>query len=172
MNNAAGATAGSVRVPLLNPAEPTNFGALNVASHESGETVKVISVDSLGLPRCRLIKIDVESMEPQVLMGAADTIERLSPIIFVETTLVNGREVIRIMMRLGYSCYWHIADYYNPDNWSRNSENVFKGIHPESNLFCIPRNSSVAISGLEKVTGPEDNWQLALARLRRKATAS
>jgi len=166
MNNAAGASSGSVRVPLLNPAEPTNFGALNVASHESGEPVKVISVDSLGLPRCRLIKIDVEGMEPQVLLGAAETIERLKPIIFVETTLVNGREVIRILMRFGYACYWHIASYYNPDNWSRNPENVFLGIHPESNLLCIPRNSNIVISGLEKITGPEDNWQLALERIR------
>jgi len=171
MNNAAGASAGSVRVPLLNPAEPTNFGALNVESHESGEPVKVISVDGLGLPRCRLIKIDVEGMEPQVLLGAADTIQRLSPIIFVETTLVNGREVIRILTSLGYSCYWHIANYYNPDNWSRNPENVFGGIHPESNLICVPRSSNVVISGLEKVTGADDNWQLALERIRRKSAS-
>jgi hypothetical protein len=28
----------------------------------------------------------------------------------------------------------------------------------------------MVISGLEKITGPEDNWQLALERIRRNPT--
>lgn len=126
--------------------------------------------DSLGPPRCRLIKIDVEGMEPQVLLGGSDTIERPNRVIFVETTLVNGAKVIRIRTRRGYSCYWRVADGYNSDSWSRNSENVFSGIHPESNLRCIPRNTKV-ILGMERVTGPAYNCQLALKEIRRKSAS-
>src|SRR6266850_3946175 len=47
MNNAAGASAGSVLVPLLSPSVANNFGALNVAAQPSGERIQVITVDSL-----------------------------------------------------------------------------------------------------------------------------
>ena len=55
---------GNVLVPLLAPSVAANFGALNVASQQVGESVQVMTVDSLELPRYRLIKIDVEDMEP------------------------------------------------------------------------------------------------------------
>ncbi|HLQ78564.1 MAG TPA: FkbM family methyltransferase, partial [Terriglobia bacterium] len=135
---------------------------------QSGESIPVMTVDSLRLARCNLIKIDIEGMEPQVLSGARRTIERLRPFIFVETTMVNSKAVIEILTSLRYDCRWHIADYYNPGNYFQNSENVFQGIHPESNMVCFPREASVSTSGLEPVTGPDDNWQLALERIRKK----
>ena len=113
MNNAAGATAGAVRVPLLTPSAENNFGAVSLAGQESGEPIPMITVDSLKLARCRLIKIDVEGMEPQVLSGARRTIERLRPFLFVEATMENCREVIRLLTQFGYDCRWHIACYYN-----------------------------------------------------------
>jgi FkbM family methyltransferase len=167
MNNAAGASTGPVLVPVLNPSAANNFGGVNVASQSAGERIECVTVDSLGLTQCRLIKIDVEGMEPQVLWGSQQTIERYRPFIFVEATIDNSREVIEILTRFRYNCQWHIASYFNSDNFYQNSNNVFRDIHPESNLVCSPRESEVVIPGLEPVTGPEDNWLSALERVRK-----
>ncbi len=168
MNNAAGQNPGSVLVPLLSPSVAINFGALNVAAQQAGEPIQVITIDSLELPRCKLIKIDVEGMEPQVLLGARRTVERLRPFIFVEATLENSQEVIKVLTEFRYECCWHISDYFNPDNFFQNSNNVFSGIHPESNLVCFPREANVVTEGAELVSGPDDNWQRALERIRKK----
>ena len=48
--------------------------------------VKTLSIDSLNLPRVDLIKMDVEGMELDALMGARATIARCKPDLFVEVT--------------------------------------------------------------------------------------
>ncbi len=163
---AAGNAAGQVHIPLRDPRIEFNFGGVDVESDQEGEPVDVIELDSLGLERCDMIKIDVEGMERKVIEGAQGTIRKTRPILFVETTTVNHREVIEILRDFRYENWWHIATYYNPENFFENSENVFADIHPESNLLCFPREASVSIDGLEKVQGVDDTWRLALERIR------
>src|SRR5262249_15891523 len=67
LNNAAAEAEGAVLVPVLPPTVPNNFGALNVSEQSSGEAIPLMVIDSLGLSRCNLIKIDIEGMEPQAL---------------------------------------------------------------------------------------------------------
>ena len=57
--------------------------------------VESITVDSLVLPGCGFMKIDVEGCEPLVLDGAAATIEAFKPILCVE---IGG-----LSKRFGYS---------------------------------------------------------------------
>jgi FkbM family methyltransferase len=163
---AVGEAGGVVRVPLFDPNQQTNFGAVNLENTNDGEPVDIVTIDSFPLERCNLIKIDVEGMEARVLAGAKETIHRLRPILFVETTMVNYREVIQTLLDHRYECWWHIAAYYNPNNFFENSENVFADIHPESNVLAFPKETNTRISGLEPVLGPEDNFQAALIRLR------
>lgn len=49
-----------------------------------GDAVEVRSIDSYGLQDVALIKIDVEGYEPEVLLGAADTIARCKPLVVFE----------------------------------------------------------------------------------------
>ena len=53
-------------------------------SNATKKTVKTITVDSLKLNKCKLIKIDVEKGEWVVLEGANNTIIQHRPIIFIE----------------------------------------------------------------------------------------
>ena len=71
---AARAAAGQTVVPVLDPTAEQNFGALAAGQFDEGEPVPVMTVDSLGLAKCRLIKIDVEGSEADVLAGAHETI--------------------------------------------------------------------------------------------------
>jgi FkbM family methyltransferase len=61
-------------------------------------TVKTIMIDGLGLERLDLLKLDVEGMEPEALQGAAETIARCKPILFIET-VKSDKEVIGAALR-------------------------------------------------------------------------
>ena len=164
--NALSNSPGEVLIPLRDPRLKFNFGAVNAEESPEGEPVDVLELDNLNLERCNLIKIDVEGMERKVIEGAGKTIRRTRPVLFVETTTVNSREVIEILRDFRYKSWWHIAAYYSPENFFENRENVFSDIHPESNLLCFPTESAVSIDGLEKVQDVDDTWELALERVR------
>lgn len=51
---------------------------------EKGRQVRQIALDSLNLKRVDLLKIDVESMELDVLRGARSLIAAYAPLIWVE----------------------------------------------------------------------------------------
>jgi len=61
-----------------------NYGGLSVGT--GGEKVNIITIDSLDLPECHYIKMDVEGAEPLVLLGALKTIRKYKPFIMLEYT--------------------------------------------------------------------------------------
>ena len=73
-----------------------------------------MTIDSLGLVDCHLLKIDVEGMEADVLAGARETIARCKPILFVENNTTEGsRAILEAIASLGGSFYSNdIRDYY------------------------------------------------------------
>ena len=84
LNKGAGKDRGSVKVPVLDPAVEQNFSAMNIKGHGQGDSIEVATIDSFEPNQCKLIKIDVEGIEADVLDGAEITIKRLQPILFVE----------------------------------------------------------------------------------------
>lgn len=150
-NLAVGKKLGSMLVPQMKPWLNFNFGGLSLLNQESGEKVKVISIDSLSLSRCHLIKIDVEGMEIDVLKGCRDTIKRFQPILYVENNLKeNGKDLIQFIDSLGYDMYWHPTYLYNPNNLLKKTENVF-GNYGSVNMLCLTHSHEYKIRGLEKV---------------------
>jgi FkbM family methyltransferase len=65
-------------------------------------TVRMLSLDSLKLPRVDLIKLDVEGMEAEALDGAAETIERCKPILCVETVKSDHDAITAALRNSGY----------------------------------------------------------------------
>lgn len=65
-------------------------------------TVKTIMIDGLGLERLDLLKIDVEGMEAEALQGAAATIERCKPILFVEVIKSDKAAIGAALRNEGY----------------------------------------------------------------------
>lgn len=130
-----------------------------------GDDVETITIDSLELKSCRLIKIDVEGMEPEVITGARATIAAHRPILFVENnTIDKASPTIAAILDAGYRAWWHLALYYNDFNFFGNPENVFAKYHPEANLLCMPNCVDPNIPDLIECTGINDNWRLALDR--------
>lgn len=63
---------------------PCNLGG--VAIGEGGEdSIEVVTLDSIDIEKCDLIKIDVEGAEPYVFEGAKNVITKFKPIIIYET---------------------------------------------------------------------------------------
>lgn len=157
---ALGAEAGTTYVPWLDYNAENNFGGLSL-QYRQGEPVPVIALDSLQLPRCEFLKIDVEGMELEVLRGATETIRRCRPLLYVENDRPErSAALIRYLQELGYDLYWHLPPLFSPQNSFRNPENEF-GRTVSVNMLGVHRSVPQNIQGLRKVEGPESDWRSA-----------
>jgi FkbM family methyltransferase len=163
-NAAVGEASGVLEVPATDYAAANNFGGVSLDGVSSaklkagapGEKVPVVTLDSLGLPRVRLIKIDVEGMERAVLAGARETIARCRPSLYFEA---DRRErnpgLIALAFELGYRLWWHAPPLFSPKNFAGNPNNVFGRI-VSLNLLGVPRESNAVIQGLKEVQSADE----------------
>ena len=148
---AVGEKAGSIVVPTLDPECVQNFGGLELGQFTEGEPVPMITLDSLALPQCRLIKVDVEGMEASVLRGGRATIERCRPILYVENDREEkADELTRLIDQLGYRMYWHRPFLFNAQNFYGSSINVFGNV-ASYNLFCVHSSQSPVMQGFQQL---------------------
>lgn len=62
-----------------------NFGMRSVQSTtNAADAISTVRIDDLHLPNCKLMKVDCEGSEIPALLGAAETIKRCRPVLFVE----------------------------------------------------------------------------------------
>jgi len=111
-------TSGTViRFPAVDYTQPANFGALEIEpAHKADfdgsrradqwEEVATIRIDELALQQVKLIKIDAEGMEHKVLAGAAQTIRRCRPLIFVEYEKTDFEAVKTFLRNAGYRAWY------------------------------------------------------------------
>jgi FkbM family methyltransferase len=158
---AVGAAAGEIVVPLLDARATLNFGGLGLGTYQRGERVPVATIDDLALPACRLMKIDVEGMEIDVLKGAAETIQRLKPVLYVENDRADlSSHLIEHLQLLGYRLYWHTPRLFRAANFFGNQENAFANI-VSVNMLCLPESVETpdAISkNLRPITNSQSRW--------------
>lgn len=119
INAAVSSSCGTLRIPNLDYRKPASFGSFELKqlsqpenigqpidySNASLVDVPMVSIDSLKLKRCDLIKIDVEGMEVEVLDGAANTILQHRPIVFVETIKSDKNAISTRLLSSGYRIF-------------------------------------------------------------------
>jgi hypothetical protein len=126
-----------VKVPVLNPQVKNNFGALSIKEQEEGEDVAIVPIDHINLSRCDFIKIDVEGMEPEVLMGGLKTIYEHKPVIYIEVDREeNNPLLVEILETLNYNVEQHFPTLHSPDY---EQENIF-GELVSFNAICTPKD--------------------------------
>jgi FkbM family methyltransferase len=156
---AAGAAPGRAFLTPVDYAKPGNFGGVAL-TEQAGEPTDIITVDSLRLNECHLMKIDVEGHEAAVIAGARETIERLRPVLYVENDRrAKSEDLIRQIRALGYELYWHCPPLYSANNFYGNATNLWPGI-VSINMLGRPEKSTWNVSGFRPVAGPDD-WPLA-----------
>jgi FkbM family methyltransferase len=155
---AVGREAGQIHVPPIDYGAEYNFGGVSVGG-SAGEAVPLYRLDDLPLPALRMLKVDVEGMEIDVLSGARQTIAKFRPVLYVENDRrAHSEELITLIAELGYEMWWHLPTLFNPDNFAGLSRNIF-GKTVSVNLLCLAKEAKSDISGLRKVEGPKDWWQ-------------
>jgi FkbM family methyltransferase len=156
---AMGREAATTTVPKFNYGATRNFGGVSLGEFAKGERVPVMTVDSMNLSACHMIKVDVEGMESEVIAGAELTIRRFRPVIYLE----NDREeksaaLIRQLLEMDYRLYWHLPPLFEPENYFGASENIF-GNTVSANMLGLHQSVSQQIPGLREVISPEERWQ-------------
>ncbi len=151
--------AGTITVPHLDPAVRDNFGGVSLQGVTFGESVPLITLDSLDLPACQLLKVDVEGMEVEVLKGSEQLIETHRPMMYLENDRVErSEELLRIVERLDYSAYWHFPPRFQSENYYGDAENVFGNI-ASVNILCVPRETNFPVAGLRQVISIQETWK-------------
>jgi hypothetical protein len=117
----------------------------------------MITIDALELDACHIIKLDVAGMETDALRGAAATIRRCRPILYVENDREpRSAELIGLLQSFGYRLYRHLPPLYSAGNFRDDPENIF-GDTVSVNMLCIPAEaaqSSLAV--LHEITSATD----------------
>ncbi len=131
---------GDFAIPVLNLERIASFGSASLHAtllHEGNEivsrpetssqvVVRSLTLDSLDLPRCDLVKIDVEGVEDLVIEGGFKTIRRYTPVIYCECNSVeDGLRSVAVLRSVGYSVYAHIVEAFNKENFRGNKDNIF-----------------------------------------------
>lgn len=140
-NTAVGALCGTAEMPKVQYAAKNNFGGLGIGDKSiyGNITVPLITIDSLNLSDVGFIKIDVEGFEYEVLVGAAETIKRCKPVLYIEDDRVNKRERLRKQIyAMGYSIAEHKPTLYREENWFNHRKNVWDKNYASHNLICKP----------------------------------
>ncbi|MDR2000874.1 MAG: FkbM family methyltransferase [Zoogloeaceae bacterium] len=116
-NVALGAANEVITIPRVNYSQPGSYGSLEIRkpeivfgsvgqpldySPEKGRQVQQITLDELNLKRVDLLKIDVESMEVDVLMGARSIITTCQPLIWVEILKTGAQRIKEFLSQWNY----------------------------------------------------------------------
>lgn len=139
---AVGATPGRLPIPQFEYGSPLSFGSVEFGAEQREpigqqrgndprrvEHVEVVTVDGLGLPQIHLMKIDVEGMELEVLHGAAQSIRRDRPLIFVEYLKGDRKALAGWLLKEGYRLFPY------RHNW-----------------LCLPQGALLAVEGTSEIT--------------------
>jgi FkbM family methyltransferase len=156
---ACGDAPGFVVVPPLDYGAEYNFGGVSVQAEGvgvHGMKVRATPLDSLHLAACHVIKIDVEGFEAQVLRGAAQTIAKYRPLLYVENDRVaHQQEVISLITDMGYRLYWHAPPLFSRDNFNGCADDVFGNI-VSVNMLCIPQERQTVVQDMQPID--PQNW--------------
>ncbi len=118
---------------------------------QPGEQVQTATLDSFGLPKCQLLKLDVGEMLAAVLRGATQTLQRCQPIVYIVSDRPILDSAIADLVAAGYHLYHYRPYLYNADNYFQNPRDVFQGetLH---NLLGFHPSQNITVNGLEPYT--------------------
>ncbi len=148
---------GQVLIPNIDYSKPGNYGGINVQQFEQGHRVPEIRIDKLlNVNRLKLIKIDVEGMEHEVISGAKETIKKHQPVIYMENDRTDkSKDLIELMWSLDYKMFWHMPKLFNPNNYAKDDESMHPNI-VSVNMICFPKSASTNLTGFLEIT--DSSW--------------
>jgi len=125
-----------------------NFGGVSFKYDSSSFTknikdkkykVKIISLNEfMEIEKCNFLKIDVELMELDILMGGKNFLEKFRPILWIENHQFYPNEINKFLLENDYNAYWAYSYIFNESNHFINDNNYF-GELATLNTLAIPK---------------------------------
>jgi FkbM family methyltransferase len=169
---AVGAESGITTFPSVSLSSKINFGVLGTHLKDKirSERVLMLSLDDVAPPNTRLVKVDVEGAEAQVLKGARNLIEKIRPIWLLEAnkedpyrghTEESARETMRVLLDAAYSLFWFFAPFttVNSSKAPPERSNQLRG---DMNFIALPEGIA-NVWDLPKITDHNAPWPSDLA---------
>jgi FkbM family methyltransferase len=157
---ACGARSESVSFRQPDYLSQNNFGGVSMSSDatQGNVTVPCIRLDDIeGNDRISLLKIDVEGYELLVLQGAVRILTNSRPLLYVENDRAeHSRALIEWLWSHNYQLFWHIPLLFNPDNFFKNSTNIYNDIR-SINMVGVPSEQKSLLSGLQQVKNANEH---------------
>lgn len=120
-----------------------------------------LAIDEVGLSKCKLIKVDVDGKELDVLKSGETLIQRCRPLLYIENDVRDASAdlISFVQLGLGYDLYWHPAPIFRPDNFFGNPVNHWAPRSIISQMMlALPSELDAKVDGLRHVEGPTDWW--------------
>ena len=143
LHSAAGDREGLAQFPSVPLSAAMRFGILNFEMDGPKETVRMLTLDDIAPPDTKLVKIDVEGFEPQVVAGASRLIASHSATWLIEAVGARpeSRTAINELFReAGYSLYWFYAPFATPVSPKAMPGKPAVG---DVNVVAVPRGSAL-----------------------------
>jgi len=147
-------------IPLIDVENPGNFGDVSLVPRGAGKPVEVTTINALQLDRCDFVKADVQGMERDILLGAAEMISQCRPVLYLENDRREKSEALLATLdALGYQSFWHLPPICEP-----NAEEIPDDVLPLTqyvsvNILSLPRESDRRVAGLRQITDVIDWWR-------------
>ena len=118
-----GAARGTMFAPYYDPSLNLNFGGINL-NQQGGAEVSVLKLDEIAFEsRVSLVKIDVEGMEQEVLLGGTEFFRSHRPVVYCENDRVHKYQaLLEQFWQLNYRVWWHLPYYLTHKNPYRNAD--------------------------------------------------
>lgn len=148
---------GSLFFPPIDYGQSNNFGGFSAEADADPATAIRVRCETLDniIPEnfdVGLIKIDVEGFELEVLKGAAQTIARFRPTIYVENDRVEkSQALIEWLWAADYELWWHLPHHCSAENFAGKQENIFEADLLSVNMIASPRGGALVVHDFQKV---------------------
>ena len=139
---AAGSRSGSIDFPSPPLTEVRNFGEIGLTTRAPAVATRVVTLDEIAPPDTRLVKIDVEGFEPDVLAGAADLLASHRATWLLEAAIQTPQAAaaaIEALQMAGYDVYWFYAPFVTATARGGPSKEPALG---DSNVIALPRGAA------------------------------
>ncbi len=122
--------------------------------------IQTISIDSMNLTSCDLIKIDVDGGERNVLLSAEKTITAHRPILYFENDVEPlSHPLLATAFKFGYDLYWHLAPVFNQDNYLKNQQSHWNFDLLSLMVLGLPTEKKLApLPGMRRIHHPGQFW--------------
>jgi len=142
----------------LNDSDFSDIGRYGEAGiSENGTRIKTIKLDDLELPKCSLVKVDVEAHEWEVIKGGKNFLKKHKPVLYMEAKndVPGTKKYLKWLLDNDWRCYWHFAFWFRKNNYKNDNNDMKPGVG-DMNILAVPSQKNQPNDLLELSSWDED----------------